>query len=131
MTSVKILTLIRSHYVSGSLASTKLFTISEDPRTGPAPCCSGGPGTHVKTCVGVEVHPEVLRSRGNITVEGLEGEITTLQFSNTIPPRGSVYKVVLQTINRRSSANTEKALVGASSVIVKTDGSSVELILRL
>ena len=88
-----ILTLIHSNFVLGSLASTKLFTISEDPRTGPAPCCSGGPGPHVKSCVGVEVHPEVLRSRGNITVEGLEGEIATLQFSNTIPPRGSVYKV--------------------------------------
>ena len=93
MTSVKILSLIHSHFVSGSLASTKLFTISEDPRTEPAPCCSGGPGPHVKSCVGVEVQPEVLRSRGNITVEGLEGEIATLQFSNTIPPRGSVYKV--------------------------------------
>ena len=93
MTSVKILSLIHSNFVSGSLASTKLFTISEDPRTGPAPCCSGGPGPHVKSCVGVEVHPEVLRSQADITVEGLEGEITTLQFSNTIPPRGSVYKV--------------------------------------
>ena len=85
--------IIPTHFTSGSQASTKLFTIAEHPRTRPAPCCSGGPGPHVKSCVGVEVHPEALRSQADITVEGLEGEIATLQFSNTIPPRGRVYKV--------------------------------------
>ena len=48
---------------------------------------------HLKSCTNVNIHPEVLRGQGDITFTGLDGGTVTLQFSNTIPPHGSVYKV--------------------------------------
>ena len=76
--------------------ANKLDTISDN--TGAAPCCNNV-NAHVKTCVEVDIHPEVLLNQEDITFDGLDGEIATLQFSNTIPPRGIVYKVISFPVN--------------------------------
>ena len=47
-------------------------------------CCDS---KHAKTCLYVDINPEVLLSEADLTIDQI-----TLKFSHTIPPRGRVYQ---------------------------------------
>ena len=69
---------------TNNLFETRLVIEGDSRRRFKETCCDS---KHAKTCLYVDINPEVLLSEADLTIDQI-----TLQFSHTIPPRGRVYQ---------------------------------------